>query len=146
MRRFIPPRIGDTKRIRPLVNAHEIMIQSAEGSEEGYYCLPVFCYNSQIVELYITKEFEGSGGLLAKLYELIEEENFSEYDVTIEMRGSQEQIGKNYVDGKGILFISKLTKSKWPITRYEKPRLDEMQQVVEEYEKQKETWKGKYGK
>lgn len=146
MRRFIPPRIGDTKRIRPLVNANEILLAAPEKQEEAYYCLPLFCYNTQIVELYITKEMEGSGGLLAKLYELIEEENFSEYDVTIEMKGAPDQIGRNYVEGKGILLLSKVTKSKWPITRYEKPRHDEIQQVVEEYEKQKEQWKGKYGK
>lgn len=146
MRRFIIPKIGDSKRVRPLVNANQITLAAPQGQEEGYYCLPLFCYNSQVVELYITKELEASGGLLAKLYELIETEDFSLYDVTVETIGAQEQLGKSYVDGKGIIRLANIKKSIWPITRHELPRFDEMQGVIDEYEKQKSTWKVKYGK
>jgi hypothetical protein len=139
MKRFIPPKIGDTKRIRPLVNADRITIEAAEGKDKGYYCLPLFNYNSQEVEVYFASDFEN--GILGKLYELIEDEEFSLYNITIETVGAPEKVGLSYIEGKGILTIKNIVKAKWPVTRHELPTKLEIQNAVDSYENQKANWK-----
>jgi hypothetical protein len=124
--RFIPPPIGDSVRIRPLIDGPSIQIIGK------YYCLPVFNYASQKVEVYIVAqlgELTSSYNLIGKLYSSITDEKFSEHDVVVETVGAQ--IGNPYIHG-----IVRVVTIRTPFTKQvQLPTSDECQQLIAQYMK-----------
>jgi len=65
--------------VHPLINGNDIPVIA------GYYCLPVFVYRKQRIELYVVP-VDGLGeenDVLGSLYELVLNEKFTQHDFSI---------------------------------------------------------------
>ncbi len=129
--RFVPPAVGDSVRIHPLLDGPSIQIV------DKYYCLPVFNYASQSVEVYTVArlgELTSSYNLIGKLYSSIADEKFSEYDVLVETIGNN--VGDPYIRG-----IVKITPVHTPLTKeVQFPTVEDCKIIIDRHNQAKRAF------
>lgn len=106
LKRYMTPSIGDEERIRPLVDLESIHLI------EGFYCLPVFCYSSNEVKIYMTKNIGGiiqSHELIENLAKAIPDGDFSQYDAVLSTERQKE--GEPYFRRKLHVKVEPITTS-----------------------------------
>lgn len=129
LNRYVPPCVGDTHRIQPLVNGDKIV------QIEGYHCLPLYNFETQSIEVYVTQSIGGSHELIGKLHTNIPNKDFANYSVTITTAG--DRVGEPSING--ILQLQLIKQPLMETIRY--PTRGDLRLVVESRIRAVAMWK-----